>query len=133
MKRRRRRHQKEEEQRGGEERGVQQDQPQRECHTEKVQPALDHRYAAEVVEAEGRLERAVRLRRRGQQRHLDRLGVTSLRNAHLDVVVVLGDEGSGGALHGLVECAEGVEIEGEEGEQCGEDGGEHAARVHVIV
>lgn len=85
------------------------------------------------MEAEGRLERAVRLHRRGQQRHLDRLGVTSLRNAHLDVVVVLGDEGSGGALHGLVEGAEGVEIEGEEGEQCGEDGGEHAARVHVIV
>ena len=85
------------------------------------------------MEAEGRLERAVRLHRRGQQRHLDRLGVTSLRNAHLDVVVVLGDEGGGGALHGLVEGAEGVEIEGEEGEQCGEDGGEHAARVNVIV
>lgn len=133
MKRRRRRHQEEEEQRGGEERGVEQDQPQRERHAEEVQPALDHRHAAEVVETQGRLERAVRLLRCRQQRHLDRLGVTLLRNAHLDVVVVLGDEGSGGALHGLVERAEGVEIEGEEGEQRGEDGGEHAARVHVLV
>lgn len=49
------------------------------------------------------------------------------------MIVILRDEGSGTPLNGLVERAEGVQMEGEEGEQGWEHSGKDTTGEHVLV